>query len=461
MSHCTIIILGATGDLARRKLIPAVYKLLDERVVSECTLVGVSLEQGTKQTMLSSARASISDLNYAVWQRLESSSYYISGDFYDPATYKELHELLGALEKNGASSNRLFYLATMPEHFEHLTQQLAAQNIVKHASKTDSWQRVVYEKPFGQDGVSAKRINNAISEYFDESQIYRIDHWLGKEIVANISLLRFSNMVFRSIWHHEYIDHVQIILNESDTVRDRGAYYDSYGAIKDMIQNHALQLLALVAMEDPERLTGEAIRDAKTTVLQALQVHDCMRGQYRGYTAEKNITDQSETETFAALACTIDVPRWKSVPFYIKTGKALPEKSASIHIYFKLPHTFASEVNADQNCLTIQIDPDEGFILDINAKVPGEKLFVTPVHMNFSHHTLVGPNSTTAYERLLRDVIMGDQSVFVRFDEILASWKAVEGAVKISDEIYKYEQGSRGPKELKLFEQRHGMSWKK
>ncbi|MGD1997956.1 MAG: glucose-6-phosphate dehydrogenase [Candidatus Dependentiae bacterium] len=463
---CTIVLLGATGDLSRRKLIPALYQLLKDKKVTRCALVGVSLEPGSASDMLQAARSHIDDLDEGVWQELVDHAAYLAGDFHDAHTYQRLAAMLDDIEKkHQLGNNRLFYLATMPEHFATITQQLSAHDIVPHRSKLQpqqGWRRVVYEKPFGADGMSADAINAAIHNVFDESQVFRIDHYLGKELVGNIAVLRFANRLFEPLWRAEHIEQVQIIVNENDGIGSRGRYYDKYGALKDMVQNHLFQLMALVGMEPPRTLCGEEIRAAKAAVLSRARIDDVVCGQYEGYQGEQFVRPGSRTETFAALKVSIENERWRGVPFFLKTGKQLYERHASIHIFFK-PATGVSGYRGSEttNVLTLQIEPNEGFALQLNAKMPGSNRQVTPISMSWSHHAVFGYNTPQSYESLLIDALRGDQSVFVRFDEIAHSWELLEQYDCGSVEREIYARGGRGPASLPSFEKQHNMEWQR
>jgi len=458
--ECTFIILGATGDLAKRKLIPAIYKLAADKKLCKFAIVGVSLLKTTVQEMLEPAKKFIGSFDAHVWSTITASSYYHEMDFHDAQGYASLNKLINNVEKkHKLVGNRIFYLATMPEHFEVITKNLAKQDIVtKHSNQ--AWSKVVYEKPFGYDLRSAKKINAIIAKVFHEDQAYRIDHYLGKELVGNIALMRFTNRVFEPLWNNKNIDSVQIILSEDIGIEGRGAFYDSYGALKDVVQNHMLQIVSLVAMESPKTLDAEHIRDAKAQVLKKIKIESVILGQYEGYRDEKNVKKDSKTETFAALKLSIDRKRWKGVPFYLKTGKYLKKKEASIHIKFKMAKCLLDVCPADSNYLTIKIDPDPGFFLELNMKVPGMTNQIAPVKMELGHSGLLGPNTPEAYEVLLADVINGDQSTFVRSDEIELSWKVIQQIAKLRHKIYFYKKNSAGPKELDQLDNKKEIRWR-
>ncbi len=466
LDECVFVILGATGDLTKRKLIPALYKLIASGTLSHFALVGVSLTHTTMQQVLALARPYITDINQDVWQKLEAASYYHQMDFHDQQAYASLQKLLNQIEeKHKFKGHRLFYFATMPQHFAVITENLAKYKIAQkhhkgHVTEKGTWTRVVYEKPFGFDLKSARQINRAIAQVFDEKQVFRIDHYLGKELVGNIALSRFTNQVFEPLWNKQYIDSVQIILSEDFGIEGRGAFYDSYGALKDVVQNHVLQILALIAMEVPEKFTAEHLRDLKAKVLAKVKVESVLLGQYEGYHQEKDVRPDSKTETFAALKVTINNRRWKGIPFYIKAGKYLNKEEASVHIKFKMVRCLLNFCPMDSNYLTINIQPDEGFYLELNAKEPGVFDRVVPVKMNFSHSALFGPNTPAAYEVLLADVIRGDHFAFVRADEIELSWKIIEQIEKIKGHVYLYQRGSAGPNELTKLDPTRPIRWR-
>lgn len=459
---CSIIILGATGDLTKRKLIPAIYRLVENKKLTKFSILGAAFSVTTAEQILNASRPFIVNIDEAIWQQIVQAFTYHQMDFYKKNDYISLKQMLEQLEASQQlSGNRLFYLATLPEHFTIISKNLAAQAIVQ-AYVTTPWSRVVYEKPFGYDAVSAKKINKAISKVFSEQQVFRIDHYLGKDLVGNIATLRFTNLILEPLWNRHYIDSVQIIVNEKIGIEGRGQLYEKFGLVRDVVQNHLLQLLSLVAMEAPLQLAGEYIRDAKVKVLKKLKVTDVLLGQYEGYTQENGVINKdSKTETFAALKLELNSKRWQGVPFYLKAGKCLNNNEASIHIKFKKqPCLMMENCPTDSNYLTIQIQPEEGFFLEINAKVPGAAYAVTPAKMSFCHKSLFGPNTPRAYEVLLFDAMRGDQSVFVRFDEIEHSWNVVAQMNAQQYPLQIYKVGSAGPEELKVWSKKNGVVWR-
>ncbi len=460
----TFIILGATGDLAKRYLIPAIYKLVKEKKVEKFAVVGVARRSMSTSQLLNPSKEFIANLDSAVWKKIEQSTAYHQLRFDNAQDYQKLGLALQTIEKkNQLSGNRIFYLATLPEHFEQITTNLARSNIAKQDK--NNWSRLVYEKPFGDDLQSAKKINQSIAKVFDESQIYRMDHYLGKELVGNIALVRFTNRILEPLWNKDHLESVQIILSEKLGLEGRGEFYDKYGALKDVVQSHMLQMMALIGMESPAKITGDYIRNEKVKILQKIKVKEVLLGQFNGFTREEGVKPDSSTETFAALKLEIDNPRWKGVPFFLKTGKYLDKRETSIHLKFKMVECLLTKsCPTDSNYLTIRVQPNEGIIFEINAKVPGETYQVLPVKMEFCHSCLYGPKTPEAYENLLWQVIQGDQSVFVRNDEIEAAWKIIEEIKKNIKErkvpLYAYAQGSKGPKELEEWSRKGKVKWR-
>lgn len=459
----TFIILGATGDLAKRKLIPAIYNLIKEKKVEKCALVGLARKPRSVAQLLAPSKEFITSFDPKIWKQLEQSTYYDTLQFDTVADFQKLKVTLQKVEqKHGLSGNRLFYLATLPQHFDAITLNLAASGVATQRKTT--WSRLVYEKPFGDNLTSAQKINQGIARVFDESQVYRMDHYLGKELVGNIALVRFTNRILEPLWNKNHLQSVQIILSEKLGLEGRGEFYDKYGALKDVVQSHMLQMMALVGMESPAKIAGDYIRNEKVKILQKIKVKEWFLGQYDGFTKEEGVNSHSKTETFAALKLEIDNPRWKGVPFFLKTGKFLDKREASIHLKFKMVECLLTKsCPTDSNYLTIRVQPNEGIIFEINAKVPGETYQVLPVKMEFCHSCLYGPKSPEAYENLLNLVIQGDQSVFVRNDEIEAAWKVIDSIAKQKNSIYPvypYSKGSKGPQQLNSWSKKHNVRWR-
>lgn len=447
--QCTFIIFGATGDLTKRKLLPALYKLIEDQQLCSFTIIGVSFDKVSKQTILDQAKPFIKARREEIFTKLSNAFHFYQMDFYDRHAYEGLKNLIEELEeKNKFPQNRIFYFATMPDHFVVITKQLVEHGIVTKYDESDknqrSWSRVVYEKPFGNNLASSRKINRYLAQVFDERQIYRIDHYLGKELVGNIAFARFTNRVLEPLWNAKHIESVTITLSETIGIENRGSFYDACGAIKDMVQSHMLQLLALTAMEAPKTLTALHIRDAKAKVLKKVSVAQITRGQYEGYTQEPQVEATSTTETYAHMVLHINNKRWKHVPFHLYTGKFLQNKESSIVIRFKQVKCLLTSCPSEPNSLTIRIQPNEGLYLTLNAKVPGSTNEATPVPLSFSHSVLFGPNSPEGYEILLADIVKGDQAAFVRSDEVERSWFIVEQALKRPEaqKLIIYKKGS-------------------
>jgi len=461
MNECAFIILGATGDLTKRKLLPAIYHMIARNQFKKFAIVGAALENTTIDIILDAAKEFVQhDFDEAVWQKLKQNAYYQQLSFCQPEDFERLNQLVTRVEKeHELVGNRLVYLATASSYFCTITQSLAESGVVnKQDINHKPWHRIVYEKPFGYDLASAKAINACINAYLDENQAYRIDHYLTKELVSNIAIIRFTNCVFEPLWNNRYIDNVQIILSETVGVENRGGYYDSYGALRDVVQNHMLELLALIGMEAPEKLTGDFIRDARAKVLQKVRVMDVVKGQYEGYTQERSVAPNSNTETFAALYLLIDNPRWAGVPFYFKTGKALDKKETVIHIKFKqVDCLLTKNCPTDSNYLTIRLAPEESFVLTLNAKKPGTSQDIVPISMDYRHRN---QPTDSAYEVLLEEIIKGERSVSVRFDELESAWKIIDSIKNKEGEVLSYAPGSKGPKIAEEFAKKHGMRWR-
>lgn len=452
--------MGATGDLAKLRLIPAVYNLLKLGTVSKLALVGVARSEVTIQSILDEARKNIKNIDETVWFKLCQSAYYQKLDFTNLEDFENLKKKIAEIEqKENLSGNRLFYLATLPEHFEAASTNLAKVGLVN--SKDKNWERVLYEKPFGSDLASAIKINKAIDKVFDEKNVYRVDHYLGKELVGNIALLRFTNRILEPLWSNKHIDSIQIIRDEDFGIKNRGNYFDKYGAVKDMLQNHILQMLSLVAMESPKFLSGEYLRDQKVKVLKNVKIKDLFLGQYEGYENEKGVAPSSKTETFFAARLEVNNKRWKGVPFFVRAGKNVNKKEAVIHIRFKpVDCLLAKTCPSDSNYLTIRIEPESGFSFELNSKSLRKGFEVETVDMEYCHHCDHGENTPEAYEVLLEQAIAGEQSVFVRNDEVELAWKVVDKIDTKNMEVYKYPVGSTGPTELADWNKKNNIVWK-
>jgi glucose-6-phosphate 1-dehydrogenase len=436
----TIVIFGGAGDLAHRKLLPALYNLhLDGLLPKRFAVLGVGRKKLADEDYRAFAKEGIEKhsrraIDEARWQTFSASLFFVVADLEQPNALAALGARLDTVEHQlGLSGDRIYYLAVPPEMFVPIVRQLArARFVAPHG--TSPVTRLVVEKPIGHDLKSALEINDGIAEVFDERQTFRIDHYLGKETVQNILVLRFANSVFEPLFNQKYIDHVQITVAEEEGVGSRAGYYDRAGALRDMVQNHLLQLLSLVAMEPPYSLDADVVRDERLEVILSLRPvqgdgvdHSTVRGQYEGYKHERGVRGNSDTETFVALQVFVDNWRWAGVPFFLRTGKRLRKRASAISIFLKPvpPILFNKDARypLQPNVLALRIQPDEGFELDISSKVPGPHLTIRPVEMEFDYCREFGMSSPEAYERLLLDVIAGDATLFMRRDAVEASWR--------------------------------------
>jgi glucose-6-phosphate 1-dehydrogenase len=489
---CTMVIFGATGDLTSRKLVPALYNLaLERRLPGGFSVVGFARRDWDdaffRQTLLEGVNANsrTGPADAQLWASFAEGIFYHRSSFDDADGYAKLAERLAQIdEQRGTGGNRVFYLATPPESYPEIIRQLGAAGL--NRSPNGGWTRIIIEKPFGHDLASARDLNQQVLTVFDERQVYRIDHYLGKETVQNILVFRFANGIFEPIWNRNYVDHVQITVAESVGVEDRGGYYDTSGALRDMIQNHLMQLVTLTAMEPPVAYDADAVRDEKVKVLRAIRPiapadvgRFTVRGQYgpgnvngttiNGYAHERGVKPNSQTETYVALKLHIDTWRWAGVPFYLRSGKSLPRRVSEIAVQFRTVPTvlFADTPMNDiePNVLAIKIQPDEGITLKFGSKVPGQPQ-IRPVTMDFRYGTSFGVASPEAYERLLLDCMLGDGTLFTRRDEVEASWNLItpihQGwADGPRLRFPNYEAGTWGPAEADEFMARDGRAWRR
>jgi glucose-6-phosphate 1-dehydrogenase len=487
-----MVIFGAGGDLAKRLLVPALYNLAAGKLLADdFKIIGVDHGQDDDAGFRKGLGAFLKDLASAkdsefgaktidqgAWKWLSQRLFYQVGDFEDDGAYARLAEQL----KTAAGGNVVFYLAVAPRFFGDIVERLAKAKLTQ--APRGGFRRVVIEKPFGVDLASAKALNRRILKCLDEKQIYRIDHFLGKETVRNIMVTRFGNGVFEPLWNRQHIDHVQITAAETIGVEARGAYYDKTGALRDMVPNHLFQLLSMVAMEPPNSFDAEAVRAEKGRVIEAIvrqtqasALADSVRGQYRAgsaggrklvaYRDAPNVARTSRTETYVALKLCIDNWRWAGVPFYLRTGKAMSGRDTEIAIQFKAaPRTLFQDLRAGAskpNVLVLQIEPDEGISLTIDAKVPGPEVRLADVRMDFCYADYFNAKPATGYETLLYDCLIGDQTLFKRADDIEFAWAAVMpflDAWERGGEVHGYAAGSDGPREAAGLLARDGRSWR-
>lgn len=474
----TLVILGVTGDLARRKLVPSLYRLYAQGLLpAGSAVMGVARRDWDRDAFRGMIREALdrflgAPIQEPMWEGFADTLHFCAGDLADEEAYRHLEEALVRVDVERAhTGNRLFYLAVPPSTYPEVIAGLGRHGLA--GLRGSGWTRIVVEKPFGRDLESARSLNLALAEWFHEDQVFRIDHYLGKETVQNILVFRLVNAIFEPLWNSRYVDHVQITVAEELGIEQRASYYEEAGAMRDMIQNHALQLLALVAMEPPISFAAGPVRDEKVKVLMALrplrgrEVDDAVvRGQYTaglshgeavpGYREEEGVSADSTKETYVALRVFVDSWRWAGVPFYLRTGKRLPKRATEIAIQFKRPPLplFGEEVagETEANVLAMHIQPDEGITLKFGSKVPGSTVHVHSVNMDFRYGSSFGGATSDAYERLLLDSLLGDSTLFTRADGVEAAWAFVDGILERwtdpdASPARPYEAGSWGPEE--------------
>jgi len=488
---CIMVIFGAAGDLTRRKLIPALYNLAKAQLLSrEFAILGVAHSPMSTEDFRNKLSEDIrhyagSDIDSDIWEWFTRRLYYVTAEFNDKNVYSQLKTTLEKLDKDHSThGNYFFYLATAPDFFGPIVEQLAATGLMQEDNS--HWRRVIVEKPFGRDIDSAKTLNQQLLKFASEKQIYRIDHYLGKETVQNILAFRFANGIFEPIWNRRYIDHVQITVAETVGVEQRGSYYDQAGALRDMVPNHIMQLISLTAMEPPVSFRADAVRDEQAKILHAIQplsseevLTRTVRGQYGsgvenahrvpGYREEPDVPPDSRTETFVAMKLAIDNWRWADVPFYLRTGKRLATQSTQIVIQFRrAPFVLFRDTpveNLMPNQLVLHIQPEEGIALQFAAKVPGPIMRLGAVDMNFKYADYFGTQPSTGYERLLHDCMIGDATLFQRADMVEAGWCVVSPALDVWKALPprnfpNYPSGSWGPKDSDELLERDGRHWR-
>ena len=469
-SDQVLVVFGSSGDLAKRKLAPALAELAQQgRLPEKFAIVGLGR----------------SEMDPEVFADVGAPFEYVKGDYGEAGTYKQLREVLERLDsETGTAGNRTFYLATPPQVFPIVVAGLGEAGLAAGADET--FARVVIEKPYGQNGKSAEDLDRCVHAAFGEGDVYRIDHYLGKETVQNVLALRFANAIFEPIWNRRYVDHVQITVAESVGVGSRGGFYDEAGALRDIVQNHVLQVLALMAMEPPATIDAQGIRDEKVKLLRAVDLMspeeiatNVVRAQYDeglaegekvvGYRAEEGVAEDSKTETYAALRLSVDNWRWAGVPFYVRAGKRLPRRVTEVALQFtRVPHLpFAAALSRGlgPNTLVLRIQPDEGITLRFGAKVPGQSFEVRSVSMEMDYDEEFGAEPAEAYERLLLDAMAGDPTLFIRSDEVHQAWRIVDPVLDEWDKdssfpLCRYAAGSWGPRDADLLLARYGHRWR-
>ena len=477
MGPFVIVIFGATGDLAQNKLLPALFSLYKQnRLGTDFYIVGFARRPFTDEEYRQMLGLELGRQNDEKWQAFSQNIYYQQGLFDEKKGYEELITKLKTFDdKIGACITRLFYLATPPDNYEMILDYLHKTRLSEGCGQgSEKWTRLVIEKPFGKDLETARNLDMQLGEMFEEHQIYRVDHYLAKELVQNMIAFRFANSVFEPVWNKEHIDHVQITWLEKEGVRSRGKFFDGIGILRDVGQNHLLQLLATVAMEQPKTFSKEGVRDARANAIKAIrafkqnEVKDVVvRGQYAGYLDEKNIAPFSTTETYVAMKLFVDTDRLSGVPFYLRAGKKIGDEIMDIKIVFKKPsNTLLKEFGFPEvgNVLTIRVQPDEGIGIKIVVKTPGSKLALGTVDMKFSYMEEFKQRGTDAYEKLLLDILSGDQMLFNRSDELESSWQFISIILKSWEQEKKeaiplYQQGSWGPKDADELIEKDGRKW--
>ena len=492
---CVLVIFGASGDLTKRKLIPALYNLaLEKRLPERFSVVGYARSEMTHEAFRDKMRDAVKEFSRTglkdegVWQQFAATLYYVRGGYEEPEGYQNLKEFVDGFDRGGrVLPSRVFYLATPPDLYGAVVQRIAAAGLAVKESAEESRTRVVIEKPFGTDLKTARELNRHVHEVLEEKQIYRIDHYLGKETVQNIMVFRFANAVFEPVWNRRYVDHVQITAAESVGVENRGGYYEEAGVMRDMFQNHLLQLLCLTAMEPAVSFNAEEVRDEKGKLLRAVRPiapeevsTAAVRGQYSagtidkksvpGYREEPGVAKNSNTVTYAALKLWIDSWRWEGVPFYLRSGKRMAKRVTEIAIQFKRPPMLLFKACAVQdvspNVMVMRIQPDEGISLTFEVKPPGPDICISPLSLDFNYEQSFGSSPPDSYETLLEDCIEGDSTLFTRHDWVELAWSLMDPIIQVwglskPKNFSNYEAGSWGPREADEFMQKDGRRWRK
>jgi glucose-6-phosphate 1-dehydrogenase len=488
---CTVVIFGGSGDLAHRKLVPALYNLAaGAHLPAAFALVGVAKTEQSHEDFAGDMREAVGRFSRTrpvdpeIWQDFAAGIRYVAGSFDDPDTFARLRAQLDEVDRTRSTRrNRLYYFATPPSAFPTLLRQLKDAGLIRSPLEA-GFSRVVIEKPFGRDLASARALNRLVHETCDERQVFRIDHYLGKETVQNLLVFRFANSIFEPIWNRRYVDHVQITAAEELGIESRGRYYEEAGVLRDMIQSHVQQLVSLCAMEPPVTFDADAVRDEKIKVLRGVETYDSAEqvarnvvlGQYAagsvagadvpGYQQEKDVAQGSRTPTFVAVRLNVRSWRWEGVPFYVRSGKRMPKRATEIAVQFRpIPHQLF-EGATQPNVLIIRVQPQEGIALRFSAKVPGERYRPRTVSMDFRYDTTFSSATPEAYERLLLDAMRGDQTLFTRADEVEAAWKIAGSVLKVTEGAefpppHPYPAGTWGPAAADGLLARDGRAWRR
>jgi glucose-6-phosphate 1-dehydrogenase len=491
-SPCVMVIFGATGDLTKRKLIPALCNLAQDNLLSkQFAIIGFATNDQTTESFRKTLADEIpkyanTQIDLKIWDWFAERIYYVKGDFQDPEAYKRLQQQIDEVDKqHSTQGNKFFYLAVAPRFFSPIVKQLGQAGLTKE--ENNHWTRVIVEKPFGHDLESARQLNQELKQVLTEKQIYRIDHYLGKETVQNLMVFRFTNNIIEPLWNRNYVDHVQITAAETVGVEHRGGFYETAGALRDMVPNHLFQLLTMTAMEPPISFDADEVRNKQAEVLHAIQppgpedvLTNMVRGQYgQGVTGGQNVPDyrsemdvapDSNTETFVALKLQIDNWRWAGVPFYLRTGKRLAQRTTEVVIQFRrtpfILFRNTTVKNLETNRLVIHIQPEEGISLSFGAKVPGSVMKLGLVNMDFDYENYFGVEHNTGYERLLHDCMAGDATLFQRADMVEAGWSVIQPVLDVWHALPargfpNYASGSWGPQEADDLLGRDGRAWRR
>jgi len=455
MENCLIILFGVSGDLAKKRILPALYDLINAPDVKNIKILGVARRKLSNSNIIQNSRIYLRNLDAKNIKKFKQNFHYFQLQFNDSNQFKDLTSYIKNIEKKYSINNKIFYLSISPEYYEPILMNF--KNLDLENSK--GYNRIIIEKPFGYDLNSAIKINNLLKKFFNEKDIFRIDHYLGKDIVQDVVTLRFTNRIIKPIWKNEHINHIQIISTESVGIESRGEYYDKFGALKDFVQSHVIQLLALTTLHEPEKLTEEFIRNHKINILKNIEIKEVVFGQYKGYRNELQVNKDSKTETLAAIKLFINLPNWKNIPIYILHGKCLKDKLTTIYVEFNQSECLMLGNKCDYypNYLNLQIYPHEGFYLRLNTRNPINDEIV-PVIMSYCHECIFGHWTANAYNKLICEVIKGNQLLFIRSDEVIEQWKIIEKINRKKSKLFFYDKG-KIPSQVKNFIEKDGYSW--
>jgi len=454
MENCLIILFGITGDLSKKRIVPAIYELLKDKDIKNCRILGIARRNITTGEILNESKSYIKNFEKDSFDELKKNFNYFSLYFNDTKRYEDLVTFIKEIEEKYNIKNRVFYLSVSPEFYEPIIS-----NIKKYGlNKNKGFNRIILEKPFGNNLASAKKLNTVLRNVFSENEIFRIDHYLGKDIVQDIITLRFTNKILKSIWNKDNISHIQIISTENYGIEGRGEYYDKFGAVKDFVQSHVVQLLALTTVDAPEKLSGEYLRNHKIKILKNIKIEEVVLGQYERYKNESKVDRNSKTETLAALKIFVNMKNWKGIPIYVIHGKQLKDKLTTIYVEFKHSECLMLDKKCyyEPNYLNLQIFPNEGFYLRLNSRNPFNDDIIS-VKMSYCHECIF-PGGSDAYKKLLKEVMKGNPLLFIRSDEVLEQWRIVEQIKKKTSHLQIYKKGKLPEKAFNLIK-KDGLDW--